>query len=101
MGEMKMFTNRAQFSAQVLNSEEMRGFIDKKVTHAVDGVEGVHKFMTGKKRAVGLIISTQTREKPETGKRAKKGHKPRPRMRQSEKLDGLRRVTVAVGRLTP
>lgn len=99
---MKMFTNRAQFSAQVLNSEEMRSFIDKKVTHAVDGVDGVHKFMTGKKRAVGLIISTQTREKPETpGKRAKRGHKKRPRMRKSERLDGLRRVTVAVGRLTP
>lgn len=99
---MKMFTNRAQFSAQVLNSAEMRGFIDKKVTQAVEGVDGVHKFMTGKKRAVGLIISTQTRENPtEPGKRAKKGHKRRPRMRKAEKLDGLRRVTVAVGRLTP
>lgn len=99
---MKMFTNRSQFSAQVLNSEEMRNFINKKVTHAVDGVDGVHKFMTGKKRAVGLIISTQTRETPtEPGKRAEKGHKRRPRMRKAEKLDGLRRVTVAVGRLTP
>ena len=98
---MKMFTNRTQFSAQVLNSEGMRGFIDKKVTQAVDGVDGVHKFMTGKKRAAGLIISTQTRETPETGKRAKRGHKRRPRMRESEKLDGLRRVTIAVGRLTP
>lgn len=96
---MKMYTDRNKFSALVLNSPGTRNFINDRITKAVDGVEGVHKFMTGKKRAVGLIISTQTHDTPDG--RKSKGKKHRARLRKGEKLDGLRRVTVAAGRLQP